>query len=150
MVKPILNSQFPLFPLRLQQNERYIETAFDSSETILEKINAVIVRLNQIGKLSNDVIDQWNKVMEWIMENGLEDYVSNKIDSYLSNGVIDTLIENSLNSGKVELFSDNVQTKELKLNPKLSSDVSKNCLFVDIVDNKLKFKNNKNIVIVLE
>lgn len=107
MVKPILNSQYPLFPLRLQPNERYVETAFDPSLTLLEKVNMVIIRLNQIGKLSNDVIDQWNKVIEWILGNGLEEYVNIKLEKWL----IDGTIENIINE---KIFTDlNNQLQEL-------------------------------------
>jgi hypothetical protein len=92
MVKPIINSFSPLLELNVQKYERYLPTAFDDSLTLLEKVNKVIDYLNQSGNVTNDVITQWNSVMDWIMNEGLTSDVATKLDEWLSNGTINNII----------------------------------------------------------
>jgi hypothetical protein len=80
----------------VQQFQRYLPTAFDEGMTLLEKVNKIIIGLNQIGKLSNDVLDQWNQVMDWVMSDGLDASINEKIDSMLTDGTLATVINETL------------------------------------------------------
>jgi hypothetical protein len=83
-------------PLQVQTFQRYLPTAFDEGMTLLEKVNKIIITLNQIGKLSNDVLDQWNQVMDWVMADGLDASIDSKIDSMLQDGSLATIIGNAI------------------------------------------------------
>lgn len=96
MDKPTINSFSTLIPLFVQKYERYLPNAFDDSLSILEKMNKIIDYLNQIGEISNDVVSQWNTVMEWIKSNGLSDTVNAGIQAKIDDGTLGNLINNSL------------------------------------------------------
>jgi hypothetical protein len=76
----------------VQQFPRYLPTAFDEGMTLLEKVNKIIISLNQIGKLSNDVLDQWNQVMDWVMADGLAESINEKLDAMYSDGSLAKII----------------------------------------------------------
>jgi hypothetical protein len=80
-------------PLQVQQFQRYLPTAFDEGMTLLEKVNKVIIYLNQIGKITNDVLDQWNQVMDWVMADGLDASVDAKLEAMMADGAFTSLIE---------------------------------------------------------
>jgi hypothetical protein len=97
-------------PLHVQQFQRYLPTAFDEGMTLLEKVNKIIVTLNRIGKLSNDVLDQWNQVMDWVMSDGLDASVDAKIEAMLADGTFEKIINqdifNDLNNQIQQLFTN--------------------------------------------
>jgi hypothetical protein len=80
----------------VQTFERYLPTAFDEGMTLLEKVNKIILSLNRMGKLSNDVLDQWNQVADWVMADGLDASIDAKIDSMLADGSLATIIGNAI------------------------------------------------------
>jgi hypothetical protein len=86
-------------PLQVQQFQRYLPTAFDEGMTLLEKMNKIIIQLNRIGKLSNDVLDQWNQVMDWVMSDGLDETVSAKLDSMILDGSFNSIINEEIFGG---------------------------------------------------
>lgn len=96
MAKPTLNTLSPVHPLRQQTFQRYVETAFDPSTTNLQKMNKIIIMLNDIGKLTNDVVNQWNDLLEWIIGDGLEDIVNIKLDKWLIDGTIDNIVNHKI------------------------------------------------------
>jgi hypothetical protein len=96
MVKPTINTFEQIAPLIIQSYERYLPTAFDDSLTMIEKVNKIIQYCNQIGQLTNDVVAQWNTVMDWVMNEGLTTDVNNKLDAMASDGTLANLINNVL------------------------------------------------------
>jgi hypothetical protein len=90
----VINTLFN--PIMVQQFQRYLPTAFDEGMTLLEKVNKVIIYLNQIGKVSNDVLDQWNQVMDWVMSDGLDASVDAKINAMVTDGTLDAIINQNL------------------------------------------------------
>jgi hypothetical protein len=95
MDKPLLLASM-INPLYVQTYERYLPTAFDESMTLLDKVNKVIVYLNEIGKLSNDVLEQWNQVVDWVMSDGLDASLSAKLDSMVADGSLEKLINQDI------------------------------------------------------
>jgi hypothetical protein len=81
MEKPIITNFQTLGTLLIQRYERYIPNAFDESMSIVQKVNKVIVYLDQIGELTNDVVDQWNTVMTWFLEEGLSEAVETQFNT---------------------------------------------------------------------
>lgn len=105
MDKPKVGSFSHIAPLVIQQYERYLPTAFDESFSILERINKIIQRFNEMGLLLNEVVDRWNEVMEWVMADGLTESVNAKLDEFVADGTMDTIInQNIFNelSGRVD------------------------------------------------
>lgn len=94
--KPIINTFSTMAEIMLQTYERYLPTAFDESLSLLEKVNKVIEYLNQIGKINNDVVTQWNSVMEWVMNEGLNGEVENKIETMTTDGTLYHLLNHSI------------------------------------------------------
>jgi hypothetical protein len=78
--------------------------------SLLQKMNKIIKTLGDIGQLSNDLVTQWNTVMEWVMNDGLTDDVNNKLDSMVTDGTLTSLIS-------VEILGD---VSNLTTNTKLT------------------------------
>lgn len=95
-MKPEINTFSQLSELLVQKYERYLPTAFDGSLTILEKMNKIINYLNDVGKLVNGAFEQWNAILEWVMNEGLNESVINKLDSMIENGEFDTIINQNV------------------------------------------------------
>lgn len=109
MNKPKL-TQFQRFAkIALHKYERYLPTAFDESLTLLEKMNKLIEYLNLMGIQLNDVVEQWNEVMEWIVSDGITDTVLDRLDEMVDDGTLATIINehifNELND-KVDQKAD--------------------------------------------
>jgi hypothetical protein len=109
MDKPIINSFSTIAPLIIQEYERYLPTAFDESMSLLQKMNKIIKTLADIGALSNSVVEQWNTVMEWVMNDGLTADVSAKLDAMATDGTLDTLISTQI-LGNLSLLNTNDKT----------------------------------------
>jgi len=96
MIAPTVVSFNGLSPILVQQYERYLPTAFDESMTLLEKMNKVIQHLNIVGELSSDVVKQWNEVMVWLLNGGLELEIIEKLDEWVLDGTLDTIINTNV------------------------------------------------------
>ena len=111
----------------IQRYERYLPTAFDESLTLLEKMNKTIEQLNMLGLLTNDLVTEWNKVMQWILNDGLTDDIRKKIDEMVKNGVLKELLNeslfNDLNNKLNALELEKMDRGELIYPSNLSSEV---------------------------
>lgn len=58
-VYPLLNKKFDT---GLKCNE--------SVPSIEDALNKLICKVNELGKMTNNVVNDWNNVMKWIMEDG--------------------------------------------------------------------------------
>jgi hypothetical protein len=96
MTKPLLSNFATLAPMMIQKYERYLPTAFDESMSLVQKVNKVIVYLNQIGEITNDVVDQWNTVMEWVTGDGIGDTINLRLDAMVTDGTLDDIINHAI------------------------------------------------------
>jgi hypothetical protein len=128
-------------PLQVQQFQRYLPTAFDEGLTLLEKVNKVIISLNQIGKLSNDVLDQWNQVMDWVMADGLDASINAKIDSMLQDGTLATIIGNAITDlgGQLTALTSTVSSNQTTLEGEIVTN--KTTLEAEIATNTTAITN---------
>lgn len=78
--------------ISVQYYEKYLPNAFDESLSILQKINLMIRQLNTIGEVSNNVVNEWNKLMTWILDEGLNTLVEQVFNDRLADGTFDKLI----------------------------------------------------------
>jgi hypothetical protein len=92
MARPELVQFEQLGELFIQQYERYLPTAFDSSMTMLEKVNKVIQRLDELGRLTSEVVQKWNEVMKWLMDEGLQEEVIKILEEWYSSGKFADLV----------------------------------------------------------
>jgi hypothetical protein len=96
MTKPLLSNFASVAPMMIQRYERYLPTSFDESMSLVEKVNKVIVYLNQIGEITNDVVDQWNTVMEWVTGDGIADTINERLDAMVTDGTLDDIINHAI------------------------------------------------------
>jgi hypothetical protein len=138
MTKPIINSFSSIAPLIIQKYERYLPTAFDESLTILQKVNKIIKYLDDTGLLVGGVVTQWNTVMEWVMNEGLDDSVTKKLDDMLADGTFNELINQVLFGA----LDDRIKTLEdLKLGDKPVSISSFGAKGDGVTDDTQAFKD---------
>jgi hypothetical protein len=77
-----LTSFSPLYPMRIHQ---YEELFNDQNANVMDRINSIIDYLNQVGKLTNDVVKDWNIVYSYVM--GMSGPTVNRPTSNLYVGV---------------------------------------------------------------
>lgn len=92
MSKPTLMAFEKIAPILVHHYERYLPTAFDESPSILEKMNKIIETLYRMGEITNGLLDKWNEVMEWVMNEGLSDAVRTRLDEMVLDGTLDEII----------------------------------------------------------
>jgi hypothetical protein len=93
----------------IQEYERYLPTAFDENLTLLQKVNKIIQYMNNIGTVTQAMLDQWNQIMEWVMGEGLTDAVNAKLAEWLADGTIADLINADLQT-IIDGLQDDVDT----------------------------------------
>jgi polyhydroxyalkanoate synthesis regulator phasin len=126
MTIPNIGSLGTIAPLLIQEYERYLPNAFDESMTILEKMNKIIQSLNQTGDLVNNVVEQWNEVMAWVVADGINTKVVERLDQMVADGTMNTIINqdlfNSLNTKVTDLENKETANEESISNVTLSVD----------------------------
>lgn len=95
MDKPVITTG-SIDPLDGQYYTRYLPTAFDDTLSILDKVNKVLVTLNQIGELSNNVLDQWTQVMNWILSDGLDAGINTILQGMQTDGTLAKIINQDI------------------------------------------------------
>jgi predicted esterase len=88
-----LKSFDKLYPMIIH---KYVDLIPSNDATIMDKLNSIIVYLNKVGKLTNDVVKDWNVVYQWVMNDGLTADVSAKIEDMLTKGALNPLINPDL------------------------------------------------------
>lgn len=110
MTKPTINNFNIIAPIFVQQYEHYLPTAFNESLTLLQKVNKVIEFMNHVGIAVNDVIEQWNNVMDWVMNDGIDETIKERLTEMYEDGTLATIINETI-------FEDlNRQVSSLVLN----------------------------------
>ncbi|MGG0092571.1 tail fiber domain-containing protein [Bacillus altitudinis] len=79
-----------MFKTRISRFRYYVQHVlpqiYDDSLSYIELLDKVIQHLNEIGQVTNDMLEKWNEVYEWILNEGLKEAVENKLDELLKNG----------------------------------------------------------------
>lgn len=104
MAKPDLFPMGTIAPVTFQKYERYLPTAFDESLSLLEKVNKIIHYMNEIGEITNDMINRWNEVYTWVMGEGLEGAVTAKLEEWLADGTLSDIINEVLLGNKQDFI----------------------------------------------
>jgi hypothetical protein len=124
MTVPTMNKLSTVFPIMIDKYEQFIPNI--EGMGVPDKINAIIQYLNRIGKLSNDVVTDWNKVMVWVMDEGLNDAVNTKVDDMVAQGTFDDLLNGMFDviNADVTDFKNTVNGQVNVLTSSLSDKVS--------------------------
>lgn len=91
MVLNGLNKFEKIYPLFIRKFEDF--NPLPENKSITDKVNSMILYLNSVGKLTNDVVNDWNKVMQWVMDDGLKEAIYNKVDQLIIENKLNELIE---------------------------------------------------------
>lgn len=120
--KPEIHERKPIRDLDMQDYTRYLPTAFDESLSILEKMNKMIWKLNKLGELTNDMLDRWNEVIEWVLEDGLQQAVLDQLEEWLEDGTIKDLINKEIFQELRDDLDDLQKEVDEKLDKKLDME----------------------------
>lgn len=85
-----------LTPLEPRNYERYLPTAFDDSLTLVQKVNKVILYLHEYSKLTDDMLLKWNEVYRWIMNEGLDEAIYDRLMEWYRDGRFEEILERLL------------------------------------------------------
>lgn len=96
MTRPVLNTFSAIAPIIIQHYEHYLPTAFDDSLSMLQKVNKVIKQLEKLGKLTEDIVIKWNEVMEWILNDGINEAVIGRLDEMVADGTLSAIINQEI------------------------------------------------------
>jgi len=89
--KPPIREFSQVAPIMVQRYESYLPTAFDPTLSLLEKLNHIIEYMNRIGKITNDLIEQWNDIVKWVISDGLEEATEKLLNDWFVNGKLKEL-----------------------------------------------------------
>lgn len=120
----------------VNEYERYLPTAYDDTLSLLEKINKIIHHLNQLSLVTGDLVDNWNKLYEWIINEGLKQAVKDQLEKWLKDGTLSKIIEEIL-------FTNRVFVLDIHLS---SSYTDK----TEVTPFNFKFKSLKNAVLYIK
>lgn len=104
-----LNKFNKIYPLYVETFEEFSPV---DNETMTTKFNKVIQGLNRVGRLSESVVRDWNKVMEWALNEGMTDEVNKQLQKWKDDGTFETLINTMLVeiNAKVDGFQGQINT----------------------------------------
>jgi hypothetical protein len=155
MTKPTITTFSEFAPLLIQKYKRYLPTAFDESLSLLQKVNMIIKRCDDLGLLTNSLIEQWNELVVWVTGEGLDDAVEQKINELIANGQFEELI--------TSLFGDEFTYTSLKHTSYMGAmldipdimqgvmfDKNNHCLYVAYEDQQIRFINPTLIIAKLD
>jgi hypothetical protein len=76
----------------------------DESLSLLQKVNMLIQYAHELGKLTNVMIDRWNEVIKWLMEDGLLEAVRELLNEWLEDGTLENLINITIFEKKPNIY----------------------------------------------
>ncbi len=82
--------------IKIHQYESYLPNAFDDEMTLLQKVNKIIQALYDYAKITEEMLEKWNEVYDWVMGEGLEQSVNNQLQIWLDDGTFDKIINATL------------------------------------------------------
>jgi len=96
MAKPNVYS-VPLLPqFQVEHYRKYLPSAYDDSLTIYDQLVNMIAYLRETANIVNDVVEQWNIIREWIVNEGLNDAVVKQLDEWVKDGTMDQILNDQL------------------------------------------------------
>lgn len=81
-----------LSPLYMEVYRRYLPSAYDSGLSIYETLTNTLEYLHQQGLLFGKVLEEWDKMREWILNDGLDEAVRKRLDEWMEDGTLAEII----------------------------------------------------------
>lgn len=117
----------PLYPMRVHPYEELLK---DQNASVIDKINSIIVYLNSVGKLTSDVVKNWNTVYNWVMNDGLTTGINNKLEDMLAKGEFDPIFTNILTKiGDITTLTTTDKSNLTNAINELVSKINENTLY---------------------
>lgn len=138
-----LKSYDKLYPMMIR---KYSDLIVDQNASETDKINQIITQLNALGKLSNDVVRNWNTVYQWTMNDGLTTDVSNKVEEMKANGELDTVLQSVFASLAGDLSALHTTAKDNLVNSINEVDDLAKSNAASLAENTSKQQDNFGIV----
>lgn len=130
-----------VYPLHVSPYEQYMGDFQNPS--VVSKLNAMLQSLHQMGRLTNETVSQWNNVMKWIVDGGMDEIaetITNEKVTVALNEVM-RMLDVSLNNGLKEL-AENVSDEkidELLESGQFESMITESLVEInEVVEGKLK------------
>lgn len=117
-IKMVKNNRPNVINEKIKPFRAYVQKVFpaiyDDSLSYYELLAKIMNHLNEIGKLTNEMVDLWLEINEWVLNDGLADAVSEKLDQYVSDGTLSEIINEDI----FNLLNDKIEEveKDLKVN----------------------------------
>lgn len=96
MLKPKFSHFGTISNLITHRYERYLPTAYDESLSILQKMNLIIREMNRLGEITNAVVEDWQTLLEWVQNDGLEHIIIERLNEWLEDGTLDKIINQNI------------------------------------------------------
>lgn len=80
---------------------KYLPTAFSSELDIYEELVVIREFLNNVVISQNEIIEEWNKLLKWFYEKGLEETVIKVLRMWLEDGTFDKIMEKVIDELKM-------------------------------------------------
>lgn len=94
--KPKFLERMNISDLKTQKHERYFPTILDESMTVIEKLNQVILYLVKYSDVTEQMLVKWNEVYDWVMNDGLDKLVAERLRDFEEDGTFDRIINEVL------------------------------------------------------
>lgn len=76
--------------------ERYLATAFSDDLTITQKLNKIIHFINEYSKVTIEMLTKWNEVYSWVIGEGLDNAVGDRMNEWLLDGRLHDIINREI------------------------------------------------------
>ena len=86
--------------------QKVLPAVYDDSLSYYELLSKVISHLNEMGETTNSIISSFNEISEWVMNEGLSETVSEKIDTLLADGSLSYDLLEAIQRVKSKYFID--------------------------------------------
>jgi hypothetical protein len=86
--------------------DKFETLSVDQQQTVTDKINSLVDAINSMYSINNQIIKQWNDVMQWALNDGLQQNVQNSFNSAVSAGTFDTLFNTVMGDKTTLLTAD--------------------------------------------
>lgn len=94
--KPNIIQSIQMPEIRRYRQERYLPTAFNDSLTLVEKVNKVVEYLFSYTEMTEQMLVKWNEVYHWIMNEGLDSTIGDRLNEMLKDGTFKRIINEEL------------------------------------------------------
>ena len=141
----MLNEILNIYDSGLRDGQQSL-TQSEAIHKICEKINLLINHFNLLEYNTNEAIKEFSDKVEYYLNNGMIEAVSDKLDEFSQDGTLDRIINeqifNDINNSINQIKSDLADFRKIYIDNKNNTDniIAENTKSID--ENSIKIKNN--------